>query len=116
LPNSVITKLYKRALRNFADILILTELKNKTMSGYEILLYVNERYETLLSSGTIYSLLYSLERKGLIEGKWDDRRRVYKLTGKAKKNIKLFIKVRKELENFLKNIILLEATAASTTE
>jgi len=33
-------------------------------------------------------MVYSLERNGLIEGRWQRRKRVYKLTDKGKETIK----------------------------
>jgi DNA-binding PadR family transcriptional regulator len=35
------------------------------------------------SSGTVYSKIYGLERRGLLKGRWDERKRVYTLTKKG---------------------------------
>jgi DNA-binding PadR family transcriptional regulator len=78
--NTTLKKLAQRVIREFLDIIVLGKLQRGTLSGYDIIIYLNSRFQTVVSSGTIYSLLYSMERKGLIEGVWDERKRAYKLT------------------------------------
>jgi DNA-binding PadR family transcriptional regulator len=70
------------------DIIILAELRAGPLSGYDIISFIHGRFHLLVSSGTVYSLLYSLERNGLIEGTWNERKRVYKLTNKGEKDRK----------------------------
>lgn len=63
----------------------MAELQNGPKSGYDIITYIHNKHGFLVSSGTVYSLLYALERNNLIEGIWIDRKRVYKLTPKVPK-------------------------------
>jgi len=108
--SKILEKLRRRAVQNFMDILILTEIKNMPLSGYDVIGLIHRRFGLLVSSGTVYSLLYSLERDGLVEGTWNQRKRIYRLTDKGKLNIKLITKANVEIQNFLKNITLLNAT------
>ena len=105
----IVEKLRKRAVQNFMDILILTEIKKGSLSGYDVIRLIHRRFGILVSSGTVYSLLYSLERDGLIRGVWNKRKRVYELTEKGERNIKVIKKANDEIQNFLKNISLLNA-------
>lgn len=73
-------------MRNFLDALILLELKESPLSGYDVISFVHKRFGVLVSSGTVYSCLYHLEREGLIKGEWFPRKRVYTLTDKGKKS------------------------------
>ncbi|NIM45420.1 MAG: PadR family transcriptional regulator, partial [Nitrososphaeria archaeon] len=50
------------------DILILSQLRKTPMCGYDVITSIFERFNFLPSSGSVYSLLYSLERGGLIKG------------------------------------------------
>ena len=86
LEGQILRKMYERIIKNFMDIIIMAELRNGPLSGYDVISYIHNRFNLLVSSGTVYSLLYSLERNGLVEGVWDERKRVYKLTEKGKKN------------------------------
>jgi DNA-binding PadR family transcriptional regulator len=107
---STAEKLRGRVIKSFMDILILTELKKQSMSGYDVMGLLHKRFDVLVSSGTVYSLLYSLEREGLIKGVQNQRTRVYELTEKGERDIKVINKANEEIQGFLKNISLLNAT------
>ncbi len=77
-----------RVVKSFLDILILIEMKKQSdLSGYDVTGFVNSKFGGVLSPGTVYATLYSLERKGLIQGKTDGRKTVYKLTEKGQEVI-----------------------------
>ena len=109
-----VATLRRRVIKGFLDILILTELKKGHLSGYDVIGYIHRKFDVLVSSGTVYSLLYSLERDGLIRGEWSQRKRVYKLTEKGKQNIETITKAHDEIRNFLRNVSLLNVTQRST--
>jgi DNA-binding PadR family transcriptional regulator len=79
------------------DIFILTELKNNPMSGYDVISHIHKRFGILMSSGTVYNLMYSLERNGLIKGVQNQRKRLYALTEKGEQNIKIITKANEEI-------------------
>lgn len=89
------------------DIMILIELNNKgvPMSGYDIIHFVHRRFNILLSSGTVYALLYSMEREGLIKGKWGWRKRVYVLTEKGNEAAKEVVDGCDEILSLVKQIL-----------
>jgi DNA-binding PadR family transcriptional regulator len=89
-----IMKAAERAiLRKFIDWIILVRLNKKEQSGYDIQQYVLKRYGVLIPSGTIYSKLYTYEKKGLMlsynQSISNNPRRVYKLTPKGCKIVKV---------------------------
>jgi DNA-binding PadR family transcriptional regulator len=108
--SKIVEKLHKRVVQNFMDILILTEMKKSSLSGYDVIALIHKRFGTLMSSGTVYSLLYSLEREGWIKGVWNQRKRVYALAEKGEQSIKTISKANEEIQNFLRNISLLNAS------
>ncbi len=70
-----------RVVKSFLDVLILIEMKKQAnLSGYDVTAFVNNKFGGILSPGTVYATLYSMERKGLIEGESDGRKTTYKLT------------------------------------
>jgi len=113
--SQIVEKLRKRVIQNFMDIFILTEMKKGSMSGYDVIGLIHKRFGILVSSGTIYSMMYSLEREGLIKGVWNQRKRVYLLTEKGEQNINVIAKANGEIQNFLRNISLLNAVQQSPT-
>ena len=89
--SAVIRNLLRRILREFMDIVILAEMQKRELSGYDVILFFHGKFQMLISSGSIYSLLYHLEREGLIEGISDNRKRKYRLTDKGMKMIDAII-------------------------
>jgi hypothetical protein len=43
-------------------IIIMAELLKGPLSGYDVTSYIRNKFNLLVSSGTVYSLMYSLER------------------------------------------------------
>lgn len=86
------------------DILILTEIKNNPLSGYDVIGLVHKRYDIVVSAGTIYSLLYSLEREGVIKGVQNQRKRVYELTEKGERDIEVITKANGQIQSFLRTM------------
>ena len=95
------------------DILVLNELQKGSLSGYDVIGILHRRFDLLVSSGTVYSLLYSLERDGLIKGNQIQRTRVYELTEKGKDEREMIIKVNDEVHNFLRSFKTLNSTIHS---
>lgn len=101
----VIKEMHGRIVKNFMDILIMTELKNSPMSGYDAISFIHKKFRLLISSGTVYSLLYSLERAGFIEGKFNNRKRVYVLTQKGEETIQEIQEASEQIQTFMLNLL-----------
>ena len=110
LESKILKQMHERVIKNFMDIIIMTELQNGSFSGYDCISYIHNKFNLLVSSGTVYSLLYSLERKGLIEGVWDERKRVYKLTQKGEKTINTLLDSSDRIKVFMTNILKAQNT------
>ena len=104
--SKILKDLRKRTIKNFMDIYILGQLQENPLSGYDIIGIVHSRFDVLVSSGTIYALLYSLERDGMIKGVQDQRKRVYELTEKGKKAIQVLVQANGEIQNCLKSMLI----------
>ena len=102
---SVLRKMHRRLIKSFLDVLILSELRNGPMSGYDAISFIHNKFHLLVSSGTGYSLLYSLERDGLIEGRWNQRKRVYVLTDKGQETIKAILAANEKIKGFIVNLL-----------
>jgi transcriptional regulator len=75
-----------------AELLVLAQLEGRPRHGYEIGVEIERRSEGAVSFqiASLYPVLYRLERKGLIAGRWVEtagqrRRRYYKLTPSGRK-------------------------------
>src|SRR4030042_2549581 len=105
LEGRILKKVHERIIKNFMDIIIMAELRNDSLSGYDIISYIHSKFNILVSSGTVYSLLYSLERNGLVEGIWDERKRTYKLTEKGQKKIEALLNANDKINGFMTNLL-----------
>jgi len=100
----IIKEMHGRIVKNFMDLLIMTELRNNPMSGYDVISFIHKKFRLLISSGTVYSLLYSLERDGLIEGNFNNRKRVYVLTEKGEETIQAIQESSQQIQAFMANL------------
>lgn len=63
-------------VKRFIDVLILARLREESrLSGYDIISFVNKEFDVFVSPGKVYSVLYTLERNGLVSGVYDEMRR-----------------------------------------
>ena len=84
--------LEKEVKRGSTEMLILALVEERARHGYEIAKLIEMRSEGVLQFhvASLYPLLYRLEKRGLIQGRWvekagERRRRFYKLTPEGKK-------------------------------
>ena len=78
--------------RGSSEMLILALVEDRPRHGYEIAKLIEQRSEGVLQFhvASLYPLLYRLEKRGLIQGRWVERagqrrRRYYKLTPAGQK-------------------------------
>lgn len=89
-----------RIVKAFLDILILSESRNKPIGGYDVIAFIHKKFHILLSSGTVYFTLYSMERDGLIQAHFVRRNRVYTLTDKGKETVQAYLNINKKIQTF----------------
>jgi len=75
-----------------AELLILALVEDRPRHGYDIghLITLRSRGALRFNVASLYPLLYRLEKRGWIEGKWTEkagqrRRRMYRLTPEGRK-------------------------------
>ncbi len=93
--------MHERIVKSFMDIFILAEMSDGPLSGYDLVGIIHKKFNLLMSSGTIYSILYSLERDELVKGRWTQRRRAYTLTEKGEKTLQNFSETYDTIHGFI---------------
>lgn len=92
ITNQILNKGSTNAQVSPREEIVLLALYNKELYGLQIPQAMEEASggNTKMGIGTLYPVLHSLEKKGLVESRWGDegreerggaRRRYYKLTG-----------------------------------
>lgn len=102
----ILRSLEKDVIKNHLDIIFLLRIKSKNaLSGYDLLEYVNDKYEIILSPGTVYAQLYCLERKCLIEGKLHSSgKRTYSLTSQGTKTIDTILFSKERIQKVIASV------------
>jgi PadR family transcriptional regulator, regulatory protein PadR len=88
-----IDRMHARELKKgSAELLILSLVETRARHGYEIGKLIEQRSSGAItfSAAALYPLLYRLEKRGWIQGRWVEqagqrRRRFYKLTAAGRK-------------------------------
>ena len=87
-------KFESQLLKGVAPAVVLEILSRGQMYGYELSRAIEQRSGKILTlgKGTLYPLLYNLEAKKLIKGKWEEadsgrKRRYYSITSKGKSQL-----------------------------
>lgn len=105
LEGRILKKMHERMIKNLLDIIIIAELVKGPLSDYDVTAYIHNKFNLLASSRTVYSLMYSLERNGLVAGTWDEIKRTYRLTDKGKKTIETVLNANDKIKIFVANIL-----------
>lgn len=86
---------YVQAKKGLAEMLILSVLDGRDRHGYEIARLIEQRSAGVLEyhTASLYPVLYRLEARGWIRGKWvekpnERRRRFYALTALGRQILK----------------------------
>jgi putative component of membrane protein insertase Oxa1/YidC/SpoIIIJ protein YidD len=79
----IIDQIIKRIVIDFLDVIVVAHFKDEAFGISEVGKYLEERFKITLSSGTVYSAIYAMERNGLLEGYYLAFARMYKATPKG---------------------------------
>jgi PadR family transcriptional regulator, regulatory protein PadR len=91
----IVTPADREWKKGSAELLILSLIEHRARHGYEISKLIEQRSDGVLkfNVASFYPLLYRLEKRGLIAGRWVEkagqrRRRYYRLTTEGKQILK----------------------------
>lgn len=97
MESDVLDNMDRMIVKSFLSMIILVELKKGTLSGYDIISFVHKKFHMLMSSGTVYSHLYALERDGLVKAQNARKKRVYTLTERGKETVGTLLNSKDEI-------------------
>jgi PadR family transcriptional regulator PadR len=92
MPHMPVTLFSPAVKKGSAELLVMALVEDRPRHGYEIGKLIEERSGGALvfHVASLYPMLYRLERKGLLEGRWVEkagqrRRRYYRLTAEGRR-------------------------------
>ncbi len=108
VETKILKGMYERIVKGLLDVIVLGNLreKNSLLGGYDVMELVHQEFGVLISSGTVYAVLYSMERDGLIEGKATRSKRAYVLTTKGENKVKEISEVKANILDVLTKIFI----------
>lgn len=105
LENKYLRQIKEKVVKSFLDILFLSELKRSApLSAYALMNLVNQKFGFQISAGTVYALLYSMERGDLLKGEVTESKRIYELTKKGIEVIDNILVSKDEIFQYTKKI------------
>jgi PadR family transcriptional regulator PadR len=90
LADTVSRKTLENFVKKNLEVIILSLLLKAPLCGYELIRRIYQEYHTFLSQGTVYPMLYTMQKQGflkIVESK-NPRSKVYALTEKGKEEAK----------------------------
>jgi len=88
-------------MKTLLKIFIIKQLMHEEMSGYDIMKRCKNVLGYKPSPGTVYPLLKSMEKKGIVEGRKEGRKILYRLSPKGRKFMKEIMGAREEFHRKL---------------
>lgn len=74
----------KQLIIEHLDLLLLGHFKKTHFSGYDAIMFIHKEFGFLLSSGTVYSTLYSMERKKLVTSFKPNNKNLFEITNEGR--------------------------------
>ncbi len=78
----------ERVVKSFLDLFVLTLLAEGSKHGYQLMEELRVRTHVRVGAGTLYPILYEMEKQHLVSAEWTSltrrSRRVYKITETGK--------------------------------
>lgn len=106
MENKIVRNVRREMVKHFLDIIVLNNIESKGfLSGYDVMETVQSEFNLLLSPGSVYSLLYSLERDGLLLREFLGGKQVFKLTEKGEEHIRTVVQSKEDILSFVRVII-----------
>jgi len=110
LEAEVYARVKGKCVKNALDLIILAILQDRSwgLSGYDFIGLIYNFFDIMVSPGTLYPVLFSLQKKGLVHVEFRGKKRVYYPALKGEKNVEslinCFIDANNQLNEFLRNI------------
>lgn len=95
----------ERFVKNDLDTIVLALILERPMCGTDIIKTIHKNFNVLLSPGTIYPLLHSLEKKGLLKCEYEVKTKTYKPGNDAEPKIRSLLNEHVQTSRFLSRFL-----------
>ncbi|WP_309492654.1 PadR family transcriptional regulator [Candidatus Hecatella orcuttiae] len=96
----------ERCVKSFLDVIVASVLAERPSWGYDIIAQIHGKLHVLLSPGTVYPVLHSMEARGLVSRRREGRRETFYLTERGANWFAEVLEAsRREHADFLQNYL-----------
>lgn len=106
MESEILTQMHRRIVMDFLDAVILLKLKNGMINDYEILSYIQKRFNVPITPGTVYSCLHHLKEDGLVKEAHHSDKKAYALTQRGEEKAKTLLNMRDKILGLVVNLFL----------
>jgi DNA-binding PadR family transcriptional regulator len=106
VESEILNKMHERVVKGFLDMVILMELKKRSMNANDVVAFVQNKFYTQIGLGTVHSYLCFLERNDLVKGEWAKKSRIYELTEHGKEKVKAFLNSKDKILGIVLNLFI----------
>ena len=107
----ILKKMNERIIKNFMDIIIMAELRNGSLSGYDVISFIHNKFNLLVSSGTVYPSFTPSKETASSKASGMKEKRVYKLTEKGGKTIDTILNTNDKIKGFITTLLRIQSAA-----
>lgn len=101
-------KYIENIVKNHLELIILKMLYQSPICGYDLLKEIYAKYNVILSQGTVYPMLHSMHKKGIVNIRFQNgnmRSKIYSVNQEGKRIIDKKINEFVNIENYILNTI-----------
>lgn len=101
----IMNKTVEKFVKSDLELIILALIMNEPMCGLDIIKAINQNFNVLLSPGTVYPLLHSLKKKGLLQCKIGIKKKLYRPAKGAEDRIERILSRHVQTSVFMSNFL-----------
>ena len=108
--DEILRETHKRLVKSFLDVIILAKLneENAPIGAHNIMNFVHQEFGVLASLDSLWALLYSCEKDGLIKSSDIGGTKQYSLSIKGKNTLEIITREKPRIINLILEFLLIE--------
>ncbi len=95
----------ERFVRSYLDMVVLGLIMDTPMCGIDIMKTIHKNFNVLISPGTMYPMLHSLQSKGLLECEYGIKKKVYRPNGDRQGQIRGMLADQLQVNSLLRKML-----------
>ena len=82
-------KITKKLVSALLDIVLLVHFQDEDFGARDAIMFIRERFSIMMSPQKVYSTIYEMEREKLLEGFYEEGKKMYRVTELGKSTVKI---------------------------